>query len=74
MMNCLRQRIRQLGFISAGNFSRFVVKVPVRALAALIENLIPDKDHSNIEKNLWRQGVSGDDLASLVGLGAGCLG
>lgn len=66
MMDCLRQRIRKLGFFSDGSFSGSVAKVSSRALAALIAELIPKENRTAVNKQLRQHGVSGDDLPGLV--------
>lgn len=74
LMDCLRQRMRKLGFISDGSFSGSVAKIPSRALAALIADLIPDDERSKVKKQLRGQGVPGDDLAGLICGALGVLG
>lgn len=61
LMDCLRQRIRKLGFISNGSLSGFVAKISPQALADLISN----EDQSKIKKKLRQHRVSSDDLAEL---------
>ncbi|MDD3675487.1 hypothetical protein [Thauera propionica] len=62
LMDALRYRIRQLGFLSDGNIAR----LPQRALAALIEDLVPPNERKSVADRLRRQGIEGDDLQSLV--------
>lgn len=62
LMDGLRHRLRQLGFLSDGSIGR----LPQRALAALIEELIPPTERKSVTARLRRQGIEGDDLQSLV--------
>ena len=66
LMDALRHRIRQLGFLSDGSFSGSIARLPQRALAALIEELIPPAERQSVAARLRRQGIEGDDLQSLV--------
>ncbi|TRO82367.1 hypothetical protein [Trichloromonas acetexigens] len=66
MMDNLRQRVRQLGFLSDGSFSSSVAKLSTAALSALIENLIPKEEQQIISQKLKKQGIKGDDLSSLI--------
>ena len=56
LMDCLRQRVRQLSFISDRSFSGSLAKLSVPALSALIEDLVPNKQRSAIHKKLSAQG------------------
>jgi len=49
-MDRLRQRIRKLGFISDGNFSGSLARIPADALVALVEALMLS---SNTQKSLF---------------------
>ena len=71
LMDCLRQRVRQLGFLSDGSFSGAIAKIPGRALAALIADLVPVAEQAAIKTRLRAAGVSGDDFQSMI---AGVLG
>lgn len=73
-MDCLRQRVRQLGFISDGSFSGSLAKVPTAALAALVADLIPVEDQTAIKDQLRAQGIQGDDLASMISAVLGQFG
>lgn len=66
LMDALRHRIRQLGFLSDGSFSGSIARLPQRALAALIEDLVPPGERKYVAARLRRQGLDGDDLQSLV--------
>jgi len=66
LMDCLRQKVRQLGFISDGSFSGSLAKVSVPALAGLINALLSSEQKTNAQKMLRRRGVRGDDLASRI--------
>ncbi len=66
LMDCLRQRIRRLGFISDGTFSGSLAKLPLAALAALIEDLLSAEQKTRAQQLLRRQGAPGDDLRSLI--------
>lgn len=66
LMDALRHRIRQLGFLSDGSFAGSIARLPQRALAALIEELIPPNERKSVVARLRRQGIEGDDLQSLV--------
>jgi len=66
LMDCLRQRIRRLGFISDGTFSSSLAKLPLAALAALIEDLLSAEQKARAKRLLRRQGITGDDLQSLI--------
>lgn len=74
LMDCLRQRVRQLSFISDGSFSGSLAKLSVPALSALIEDLIPKKQRSAIHKKLSAQGVRGDDFQGIIAAVLGQLG
>ena len=71
LMDTLRHRVRELGFISDGSFSGAVARIPAPALVALVASLIPDDKRAEVEKALRRKGVHGDDLRSLI---AGAIG
>ena len=71
LMEWLRQRVRQLGFLSDGSFSGAIAKIPGRALAALIADLVPVAEQASIKARLRATGVSGDDFQSMI---AGLLG
>ena len=66
LMDALRHRIRQLGFLSDGSFSGSTARLPQRALAALIEDLVPPTERQSVTARQRRQGIEGDDLQSLV--------
>lgn len=66
LMDALRHRIRQLGFLSNGSFAGSIARLPQRALAALIEDLVPPAERQSVTARLRRQGIEGDDLQSLV--------
>lgn len=66
LMDALRHRIRQLGFLSDGSFAGSIARLPQRALAALIEDLVPPADRKSVAARLRRQGIEGDDLHSLI--------
>jgi hypothetical protein len=66
LMDALRHRIRQLGFLSDGSFAGRIARLPQRALAALIEELIPPTERKSVTAGLRRQGIEGDDLLSLI--------
>lgn len=74
LMDSLRQRVRQLGFISDGSFSGSIAKVPTAALAALVTDLIPSADQTAIKDKLRAQGIQGDDLASMISAVLGQFG
>lgn len=74
LMDSLRQRIRQLGFISDGSFSGSIAKLPTAALAALVADLIPAEDQAAIKGQLRAQGIQGDDLASMISAVLGQFG
>ena len=70
----LRQRIRQLNFISDGSFSGSVAKLPIPALSALIVVFIPVDQLVAVCKQLKQQGVRGDDLQGMITAVVGQLG
>lgn len=74
LMDTLRQRIRSLGHVSDGSFSGSVAKFPVKALSALIVDLIAEEVRTAIRKKLKAQGIQGDDLTGLIGSALGQLG
>lgn len=74
LMDRLRQRVRQLNFISDGSFSGSLAKLPVPALSALIEDLIPEDQRPAICQILKKQGVRGDDRQGLIAAVVGQLG
>jgi hypothetical protein len=63
LMDCLRQKLRQLGFISIGSFSGSLAKISILALAALINDLLSREQQSEAQRGLRAQGVPGDNLA-----------
>lgn len=74
LMDQLRQRIRQLNFISDGSFSGSIAKLPIPALSALIADLIPVDQRVAVCKQLKEQGVRGDDLQGMITAVVGQLG
>ncbi|WP_068808875.1 hypothetical protein [Thauera phenolivorans] len=66
LMDALRHRVRQLGFLSVSRFGGSIARLPLRALAALIEDLVPPAERKSVAAQLRRQGVEGADLQSLV--------
>lgn len=66
LMDNLRHRLRQLGFITDGSFSGSIARVPLPAIAALVADLIPRERQKEIQKSLHRQGIPGSDLQSLI--------
>lgn len=66
LMDALRHRIRRLGFLSDGSFSGSIARLPQRALAALIEDLVPPTERNSVATRLRRQGIEGDDFQSLI--------
>ena len=54
------------GVISDGTFSRSLAKLPLAALAALIEDLLSAEQKARAKRLLRRQGITGDDLQSLI--------
>ena len=65
-MDMLRQRVRRLGYLSDGSFSGSVARIPLRALSALVANLIPDSAQADVKKALRAEGIEGVDLPALV--------
>lgn len=66
LMDALRHRIRQLGFLSDGSFAGSIARLPQRALATLIEDLVPPAESISVAARLRRHGIEGDDLQSLL--------
>ena len=65
-MDMLRQRVRQLGYLSDGSFSGTIARIPVGALSALIADLVPDAAQKDAKKKLRAQGIEGASLAALI--------
>jgi hypothetical protein len=65
-MDMLRQRVRQLGYLSDGSFSGSIARIPFRALSALVADLIPENAQADVKKALRDQGIPGPDLTALV--------
>lgn len=65
-MDVLHYRVRELGFLNGSGFAASIARMPQRALAALIEELIPPTERQSVSARLRRQGTEGDDLQSLV--------
>lgn len=65
-MDMLRQRVRRLGYLSDGSFSGSIARIPLRALSALVADLIPDSAQADVKKALRDQGVQGVDLTTLI--------
>ena len=74
LMDCLRQKVRQLGFISNGSFSGTLAKISIPALAALIKDLLSREQQSEAQRRLRAQGVPGDNLTSMIVSAFGALG
>src|SRR5690606_8662028 len=55
LMDALRYRIRQLGFLSDGSFAGSIARLPQRALSALIEDLVPPNERKSVTARLRRQ-------------------
>jgi hypothetical protein len=66
LMDALRHRVRQLGFLSDGSFACSIARIPQRVLAALIEDLIPPAERKFVAAQLRLQGIEGNDLQSLI--------
>lgn len=66
LMDRLRQRVRQLNYISDGSFSGSLAKLPVPALSALIKDLIPENQWPAVCKAHKKLGVRGDGLQGLI--------
>lgn len=67
LMDSLRQRIRELNYISDGSFSGSIAKISVEALSALVVDLIHQDQRQDIERKLRNKGIRGDNLSSLIG-------
>ncbi len=65
-MDRLRYRVRQLGFLSEGSFSRSVARVKRPALAALVESIIPEAERIVVIEGLKRVGCQGVDARSVI--------
>lgn len=65
-MDRLRQRVRQLGYLSDGSFSGSVARIKRQALAALIESLIPKENQTEVINKLTAKGYQGSDVRALV--------
>lgn len=74
MMDCLRQKVRKVGFISDGSFSGSLAKISIPALAALINDLLSTEQQSEAQRRLRAQGVLGDNLTSMIVSAFGALG
>jgi len=57
-MDRLRQRVRQLGFISDGSFSGSIARIPEKALIALLTDLLTQEERNNLMHSYHAQGVS----------------
>lgn len=66
LMDMLRHRIRDLGFISDGSFSGAVARVPSPAIAALVTSLIPEDNQRKLLARLGKAGVPTDNLQALI--------
>lgn len=53
----IRNKIRELGYISDGSFSPNLVKLPLKAVIALIEHYLSDTEKEKIKKDLVKAGA-----------------
>jgi len=65
-MDRLRHRVRQLGYLTDGSFAGSVARIKRPALAALIEDLVPDSKRAEIIKGLRQVGYQGTDARSVI--------
>jgi len=66
MMDKLRKKIRQLGYISDGTFSGSLAKVSKKALYSLVDDLIDEEQKKEIMDKLKAQGYSDATVESFV--------
>lgn len=57
-MDRLRQRVRQLGFLSDGSFSGSVARISEKALIALLADLLSEEERQRLMGSYHAQGVS----------------
>lgn len=65
-MDRLRKRVRTYGFVSDGTFSGAIAKIPAGALIRLVEELIPEKQKSEITRQLIKGGLPDKTIAGAL--------
>jgi len=58
----LRSKIRNLGYSSDGSFSPSLVKLPLRAFTALVEDSIPEDKRNRVKQKLIEAGAPDNSL------------
>ena len=66
IMDVLRSKIRELGYLSDGSFSGSVARIPVEAMIALVKSFIPGDNLKEVENKLRARGIVASDLEGLV--------
>ncbi len=62
----LRDKIRRLGFLSDSSFNQQLVRMPLGAVRAVAEDIIPDKDREKIRKALIKAGAPDGSFGAVV--------
>jgi hypothetical protein len=65
-MDRLRKRVRTYGFVSDGTFAGSIAKIPEGALIRLVEELIPEKQKSEITRQLIKGGLPDKTIAGAL--------
>lgn len=62
----LRAKVKELGYLSDGSFSPSIVKLPLKAVTAIIESYLTDTEKKNIKKVLVRAGVPDGSFGGIL--------
>ena len=66
LMDMLRSKIRDLGFISVGAFSGSLEKVPIKSVSSLVNPYIPEGKKAEVFAMLRKQDDERDKLEDLI--------
>ena len=66
IMDVLRSKIRELGYLSEGSFSVSVARIPVEAMIALVKSFVPGDNLKEVESKLRARGIVAFDLEGLL--------
>lgn len=62
----IKERVRTLGYVSDTSFNSAIIRMPLKAVAKVVEDLLDKKDHKKIEKALRKAGASGKGVSGLL--------
>ena len=62
----LRSKVQELGYLTDSSFSPSVVKIPLRAVVAVIEDYIPKDERKSVRKTLIKAGAPDTSLQGIL--------